>query len=60
MKTCTRCSVEQPLSEFHKYSEKGTHRNQCRTCIKKADAQACNPMANHSRLLQSWLLRKHG
>jgi len=47
-KTCTRCSVEKPLTEFWFNEKKGRHLAECRTC--QASRRAAYRDANKGRL----------
>jgi len=45
MKICSKCKVEQPLTEYHKSSiHKGGHNPQCRTCFNKTRRENRDPV----------------
>jgi 5-methylcytosine-specific restriction endonuclease McrA len=38
-KTCTKCSEQKPIKEFYLRKDSGKYRNECKRCIKKAQAK---------------------
>ena len=57
MKTCSKCNVDQPLSEYHKSSvHKGGHNPQCRTCYNQARKKNYDPEKDRARA-KAWYKR---